>query len=166
MGEEMYNKIIEILPLLNIDYVKGIITTPKGGHGTIDSTGYLVFQRNRIKFQLHQVLAVYHFGKECIGMTVNHKNGNKEDNRIDNLELMTLSDNVKHQHRIGLAFDQRKSNKETSIKVLGTNIETGESLTFKSIGEASRATNSDRAHISKCIKGKQRQTNGYTWKSI
>lgn len=32
-------------------------------------------------------------------LQINHKNGIKHDNRLDNLEIVTLSDNVKHAYR-------------------------------------------------------------------
>ena len=162
----MYNKIIEILPLLNIDYVKGIITTPKGGHGTIDSTGYLVFKKNNTKFQLHQVLSVYHFGRDCIGMTVNHENGNKLDNSKDNLELMTLSDNVKHQWEIGLAVDPKEVIKKSDVAVQATNIITGEISCYRSIGVANRETGENKSSIWKCINGKRNRTKRYYWEKL
>lgn len=34
--------------------------------------------------------------------TINHIDGNKTNNRIENLEWLSLSDNVKHQWRTGL----------------------------------------------------------------
>lgn len=160
MGEEMYFKICEIIDSLDINIKDGIITTKKGGHGTVDKNGYLVFKLNRTKFQLHQVLAVIHFGEDCIGMTVNHINGIKTDNSMDNLELMTLSDNAKHEHLIGLA---RYSKNEELRKPIRQKDSCGNIIAeFESISEAMRSTGISAGCISNACKRK-RVSKGFVW---
>lgn len=160
MGEDMYDKICSIIDKINIDIELGIITTPRGGNGTIDGTGYLVFKKDRMKFQLHQVLAVIHFGKDCIGMTVNHINGIKTDNSVGNLELMTLSDNIKHEHIIGLAKYSKKEDKMRKVKQFDLS---GECIyEFESMSEAMRITGTPTGNISRACR-KNIKANGFYW---
>jgi hypothetical protein len=39
-------------------------------------------------------------GKIGIGVEINHKNGDKSDNRLVNIELLTRSENMKHKFRV------------------------------------------------------------------
>lgn len=165
MNEDMYNKICSVLPSLDIDFDNGIITTPRGGHGTIDSGRYLVFKNNKIKFQLHQVLAVHHFGKECIGMTVNHKNGDKLDNSKDNLELLSLSENVKHQHRNGLAVYPTNKVSPNRRKILSVNLITGEEIIHDSLEIAMNYFNiNSTSSIYNVLKGIRKEINNICFK--
>ena len=50
---------------------------------------------------VHRAVALTFLGPSN-GLTVNHKNGNKRDNRIENLEWMTRSGNITHAYRTGL----------------------------------------------------------------
>lgn len=54
----------------------------------------------------HRLVWSYRNGPIPPGMVVNHKNGRKDDNRPENLECVTPSENVSHAHRTGLK-DQR-----------------------------------------------------------
>lgn len=53
-------------------------------------------------FLIHRLVAAAFFGDHP-GLSVNHKNGNKHNNRIDNLEYMTLAENNRHARKNGLA---------------------------------------------------------------
>lgn len=69
-------------------------------------SGYLQV-RAMIQGRRHHTCAhrlVWHAIKGPIprGLVINHRNGRKDDNRPDNLELVTYSGNMKHAHRTGL----------------------------------------------------------------
>jgi NTP pyrophosphatase (non-canonical NTP hydrolase) len=51
----------------------------------------------------HRVIWAYFNGEIPEGMEINHKNGFKDDNRIENLELVTRRENLEHSKRTGLA---------------------------------------------------------------
>jgi hypothetical protein len=54
------------------------------------------------------------------------------------------------------------SHKKMSKPVLLTFIETGDTFEFKSLADAARGLNLDRARVRKCCQGKMKQTKGFT----
>jgi len=47
-------------------------------------------------------------------LVINHKNGNKEDNRLENLELVTQKDNIQHAMNVLKTFNQKGENNNNS----------------------------------------------------
>ena len=62
-------------------------------------SGYLDVDIAGKKRVVHRLVAKAFLG-ERNGQEVNHKNGNKKDNRLENLEWCTRSENLKHRHRV------------------------------------------------------------------
>lgn len=69
-------------------------------------TGYkricLMVNKNRDFKKVHVLVMLTFIGKKEIGIEVNHKDGNKANNLLSNLEYVTTSENRKHAYRLGL----------------------------------------------------------------
>lgn len=86
---------------------------------------------------------------------VNHINGNKDDNRMENLEWVTRSENMRHAYRT----DLRKA-KGTPIRI----VETGE--IHESTSESARRIGGSQANISHCLPGKRSTRRGYHFEYV
>lgn len=91
------------------------------------------------------------------GLDVDHKNGKKWDNRVENLQYLTRSDNVKRAFEMGLAKPHRSDNAGAPPKKVRI-IETGE--IFPSISECARSISGSAGAICQCINGKQNKYRG------
>lgn len=55
-----------------------------------------------IRAKIHQVMCLYFKGEYPEGMQINHIDGNKINNRIENLEIVTPKENYAHAKKMGL----------------------------------------------------------------
>lgn len=55
-----------------------------------------------VHVQVHRLVYEVFVGPIPKRMTVNHKDTNKANNRVENLELLTRAENIRHGHRAGL----------------------------------------------------------------
>jgi hypothetical protein len=87
--------------------------------GTVDKSGYIYFclsndERKNFKVSAHRLVAQAFISNTDPKLEVNHINGIKTDNRVENLEWVTHSDNIKHSYRTGLQYPIRGGNHKLS----------------------------------------------------
>ncbi len=112
----------------------------------------------RNNFLIHRLIAGAFVECPNDAEEVNHINGDKSDNRAENLEWVTHAENLKHAYESGLRKD------DVSPKaVIGTNIETGEQVAFSSIYKAARFLGISQGNICMCCKGLRPYANGFYW---
>lgn len=72
----------------------------------LDKHGYFIIhlskENKKKKFYIHRLLGEYFIGNPTNQECINHKNGIKTDNSLDNLEWCTIAENNQHAFKIGL----------------------------------------------------------------
>lgn len=124
-----------------------------------DKRGYLyvILSKNNIRkiFKLHRLVATLFIPNPNNCPEVNHKDGDKSNNCVENLEWTTHSENIKHACQNGL----RRHRNVNQYDLQDNFIKTWESIT-----EVSNALNINYVSILNCCKGKSQKSHNYIWK--
>ena len=141
-------------------------TTKKILKGRKSKSGYLQVS---IKFDgeekfknkyIHRLVAEAFIENKYNKKEVNHKDGNKLNNNLDNLEWVTSSENQKHRHAIGI-------NKTSNRRIGKFNLNGQLIKEYSSIIEAAEEENNGiRVSIDNVLQGKRFTLKGYIWKYL
>lgn len=166
----------------------------KRGHcikQTVMNAGYYMVKLYKngkgVGKNVHRIVAIAFLPNDDDKPLVNHKDGNRLNNDVNNLEWCTRSENMKHLFQIGLGENARNKARER-MRVLGNimgpkSIDTllyyssmrkrpvaqttliGEIVNvYESVNAAIRATNN--GDIQKVLSGKKEKIGNYTWKYL
>ena len=132
---------------------KGKIT-----NGSNHESGYLWVSISIKQYLLHRLVAKVFIPNPHNKEQVNHIDGNKTNACVSNLEWCSNKENSQHAHDNGL-----NSNTKPIIQY---DIDMNKINEFKSQKEASNILNISYSSISKCCRGKQKNTGGFIFKFL
>lgn len=139
---------------------------------------YKAIKINGIKIDEHRHIMELYLGRKLRSdEAVHHINGDKRDNRIENLELMSVSQHARRHHSIAnfnteaseakrqknhqLFYDNNYQYNHLPILMMA---KTGEIIKeYHSMRDA-EADGHYSQHISACCRGKRKSHHGYLWK--
>lgn len=110
--------------------------------------------------KVHQLVALTFIENPDNKPFVNHKDGNKENNHVDNLEWVTHSENMLHCYWV--TKNMHQSTKARLINQL--NLEGRIIQTWPSMQHIRRELGFKLTPIRNCLLGAQKTSKGYVWK--
>lgn len=116
--------------------------------------------KNKNTSNVHRLVALAFISNPDNKIFVNHKDGNKENNVLENLEWVSAKENSEHALNTGL----HKGGK--CRPVIQLSLEDIYISTFNSILEASKETGANNRKISEVCKGKSQSSGRFKWKYV
>lgn len=117
--------------------------------------GYLSIMFGRKTYSIHRIVATTFLPNPNNYKCVNHKNGNKTDNRVENLEWCNHTMNLIHAYRNGL----NRREKPVECLLNGNIVKR-----YRSAAEAEEKDGFQCRLIVKCCKGERKHHGGYEWR--
>lgn len=125
----------------------------------LDRDGYLVVglskDNKQVTHKIHRLVAESFLDK-IENTEVDHINGIKTDNKVENLQWISQKENLEKRNLDSLKIKVVKIEKITNIIL----------EEFSSIREASRQTGIPHSNISNCINGNRKSAGGFIWKIL
>lgn len=125
-----------------------------------NNKGYLFIRLRYHSPKIHRLVAKSFIPNPENKEQVNHKNGIKSDNRVDNLEWVTNQQNREHAINAGLKneIEYNIAQYDLEDNLLNVFYTAQDALDFLNI------SNKRSGNIGRCIKGERKTAYGYIWK--
>lgn len=134
---------------------KGVIMKDYKPH----HSGYIYVRVNIKKYSLHRLVALSFLENKENKPFVNHIDGNKINNNLNNLEWVTCSENNLHAHKVGLSKGHKR-------KISQHDLEMNKIQSFNTIKEASIQLDICYSSIKAVLYKKQNTAGGFIFKYL
>lgn len=152
----------------NVGKVQSLKKSGRLRKPSLTDDGYLVLdlygKNKREKVLVHRLVATAFLseGKDLTGLEVNHIDGNKLNNSVENLEWVTHSENILHAYKNKLIPNGRTrgtpvAGYTSDLQLLGQ---------FDTIAEASQKTGASKAGIWRSCHSSYLKAGGYKWEYV
>lgn len=172
MEKEIWKRVLgyeNLYMISNLGRIKSLhFSAEKILNPSPNDNGYLhgAFHINKKqkRYKIHRLVAQAFIDNPKNKRCVNHINGIKTDNRIENLEWCTHSENMKHSYKIGLMKRSELAIQMSRKKCCKRLFETDKNKTFiteyASVVEASIKTGIRKESIARVARGERNHTHG------
>lgn len=134
------------------------------------SSGYrsvkLTFDNSKQqRFYVHRLVAEYFIvNPDPKNKTfVNHKDGNKLNNTVENLEWVSPRENNLHYYQNIKQQVKEKKHFEKPVSVIQYDLQYNKIAEYPSMSQAHKATGVSVVQIARCVHGEVEQANGFIW---
>lgn len=125
----------------------------------LNDNGYIRIVICNKTYILHRLIALVFIDNPENKSQVNHIDGNKINNAVNNLEWVTCQENQIHKHKTGLGNNFTR-------KIIQYTLDNIFIKEHKSISSASKYTNISKSSISGVLRGKRKTSGGFIWKYL
>lgn len=116
---------------------------------------FLCLHNKRHKFYIHRLVAQTFIPNTNNKQEVNHKDGNKQNNRVDNLEWCTSSENHKHAFNLGLQSLYGENHTQSKLTENNVLVIHGLCLSGMKQKEIGIIYNISQSHVYNIVNGKR-----------
>ena len=154
----------------NLGRIKSFAQSKKGKlvSGSLSKKGYVMvklYDNNGVHktCPVHRLVAIAFIPNPNNLPQVNHKDENKENNCVENLEWCTNDYNIHYGTKIARGAEKLRCCPSTSKKIFSID-SNGIKHFYDSIGEAQRQTGLFHANIVRALKGRRPRCGGLVWR--
>lgn len=137
-------------------------------NGKLDKNQYIQLKlskdNNKKDIYLHRLVAQAFIPNPNHYSDINHIDGNKCNNRVDNLEWCTHKVNIQHAHKKGLVKVKYGKNNHASKEVIQYDLLMNEIGRYESTLDVERKLGYFHTGIADCCRGRIKTSHGYIWK--